>query len=163
MIYIVDTSSLRELERYYNDIFPTFWKLFQAEVDSGSVVSVREVLRELEACPETNVIAWAKHNSGIFKPPAPAEAAFVGQIFALPHFQQLISSKAQMTGQPVADPFLIAAAKVCSGTVVTQERFKPNSAKIPNVCERHRVHDFRGFLEGQALEFLANVTWGWDT
>ena len=63
MIYVVDTSSFRELERYYTDVFPTFWELFQSEVDSGDVVSVREVWRELEACPETNVIAWAKDNS----------------------------------------------------------------------------------------------------
>src|SRR5664279_2659012 len=32
-------------------------------IDSGGMVSVREVWRELEACPETNVIAWAKENS----------------------------------------------------------------------------------------------------
>jgi Domain of unknown function (DUF4411) len=50
MIYVVDTSSFRELERYYKDIFPTFWELFQSEVDSGDVVSVPEVWRELEAC-----------------------------------------------------------------------------------------------------------------
>ncbi|AJD41268.1 DUF4411 family protein [Rhizobium sp. SEMIA 4085] len=155
MIYIVDTSSFRELERYYSEVFPTFWKLFQAEVDGGVVVSVREVLRELEACPETNVIAWAKNNSKIFNPPTPAEAEFVGQIFAVPHFQQLISSKAQMTGQPVADPFLIAAAKACSGTVVTQERLKPNSAKIPNVCEHFGIActTFEGFLKAKGWSF----------
>jgi hypothetical protein len=130
MIYVVDTSSFRELERYYTDVFPTFWELFQSEVDSGDVVSVREVWRELEACPETNVIAWAKDNSGIFKPPTAAEARFVGQIFAVPHFAQLISAKAQMTGQPVADPFLIAAAQCCGGTVVTQERLKRTLRKF---------------------------------
>jgi hypothetical protein len=115
MIYVVDTSSFRELERYYADVFPTFWSLFQKEVDDGSVVSVREVWRELQACPETNVIAWAKKHSGIFKPPTPKEAAFVAQIFAVAHFNQLISAKARTTGQPVADPFLIAAAHACGG------------------------------------------------
>lgn len=155
MIYIVDTSSFRELERYYSDIFPTFWSLFQAEVDSGHVASVREVIRELEACPETNVIEWTKGNSEIFKPPTSSEAAFVGQIFAVPHFRQLISSKAQMTGQPVADPFLIAAAKDCGGTVVTQERLKPNSAKIPNVCAHFGIActNFEGFLKAKGWSF----------
>src|SRR5258707_4565597 len=131
MIYVVDTSSFRELERYYKDVFPTFWELFQSEVDSGGVVSVREVWRELEACPETNVIAWAKENSRIFKIPSAAEAEFVGQIFAIPHFAQLISAKAQMTGQAVADPFLIAASQCCGRTLVAQERLKPNSPQIP--------------------------------
>ena len=121
MIYVVDTNSFRELERYYRDVFPTFWGLFEAEVHKGDVVSVREVWRELEACPETSVITWCKANLGIFKPATAPEAAFVGEIFAIPHFEQLISAKAQTTGQPVADPFLIAAAQVCGGTVVTQE------------------------------------------
>lgn len=155
MIYVVDTSSFREIERYYKDVFPTFWDLFQAEVDAGDVVSVREVLRELEACPETNVVAWAKQNSGIFKPPTSAEATFVGQIFSVPHFAQLISAKAQMTGQPVADPFLIAAAQCCGGTVVTQERLKPNAAKIPNVCQHFGTAytTFEGFLKAKGWSF----------
>ncbi len=155
MIYFIDTSSFRELERYYQDIFVTFWSLFQEAVDQGEVLSVREVWRELEACPETKVIEWAKRNSGIFKTPTPAEAAFVGQIFSVPHFGQLISAKAQTTGQPVADPFLIAAAKQNGGTVVTQERFKPNAAKIPNVCEHFEVDcmNFEGFLKAKGWSF----------
>jgi hypothetical protein len=155
VIYVVDTSSFRELERYYHDVFPTFWGLFQSEVDVGNVVSVREVRRELEACPETNVIAWAKQNSGIFKPPTAAEAAFVAQILAVPHFAQLISAKAQATGQPVADPFLIAAAHACGGTVVTQERLKPHAAKIPNVCQHFGITctNFEGFLKAMGWSF----------
>ena len=155
MIYVVDTSSFRELERYYKDVFPDLLGTVSAEVEAGGVVSVREVWRELEACPETNVIAWAKENSGIFKPPTAAEAEFVGQIFAVPHFAQLISAKAQMTGQPVADPFLIAAAKCSSGTVVTQERLKPNAAKIPNVCEHFGTAftTFEGFLKAKGWSF----------
>ena len=155
MIYVVDTSSFRELERYYKDVFKSFWTLFQKEVDSGDVISVREVWRELSACPETNVIAWAKTNSGIFKPPTAAEAAFVGQIFSVPHFGQLISAKAQMTGQPVADPFLIASAKCCGGTAVTQERLKPNAGKIPNVCDHFQIEhmSFEGFLRAKGWTF----------
>jgi hypothetical protein len=155
MIYVVDTSSFRELERYYKDVFPTFWELFESEVESGGAVSVREVWRELEACPETNVIAWAKANSGIFKTPSAAEAEFVGQIFSVPHFAQLISAKAQMTGQPAADPFLIAAAQCCGGTVVTQERLKPNAAKIPNVCGHFGTPcmTFEGFLKAKGWSF----------
>lgn len=155
MIYVVDTSSFRELERYYTDVFPTFWELFQSEVYSGDVVSVREVWRELEACPVTNVIAWAKDNSGIFKPPTAAEARFVGQIFAVPHFAQLISAKAQMTGQPVADPFLIARCAVLrrhSGDTGTAQA---NAAKIPNVCGHFGIActTFEGFLKAKGWSF----------
>ncbi|WP_292519208.1 PIN domain-containing protein [Mesorhizobium sp.] len=151
----MDTGCFRELERYYHDVFPTFWSLFQAEVSAGNIVSVREVWRELQACPETNVIEWAKGNLDMFKAPTPAETAFVGEIFAVPHFRQLISAKARMTGQPVADPFLIAAAKICNGTVVTQERLKPNAAKIPNVCDHFGIPclTFEGFLKTEGWTF----------
>lgn len=57
-------------------------------VDAGEVASVREVWRELKACPETSVIAWAKANSGIFKPPTVEEATFVVKFL-----QYLILSK----------------------------------------------------------------------
>jgi hypothetical protein len=155
VIYVVDTSSFRELERYYRDVFPTFWELFQAEVDAGNVISVREVWRELQACPETEVIAWGKANSAIFKPPTDNETIFVGEIFQVSHFRQMISAKAQMTGQPVADPFLIAAAKASGGTVVTQERSKPNAAKIPNVCDHFGIActPFEGFLKTMGWSF----------
>jgi hypothetical protein len=155
MIYVIDTSSFRELERYYYDVFPTFWQLFQSEVNDGNIISVKEVWRELEVCPETNVITWAKNNLDIFRSPSPAEAAFVAKIFAIPHFGQLISAKAQTVGQPVADPFLIAAAHIYGGTVVTQERLKPNASKIPNVCEHFGVPcmSFEGFLKAQGWSF----------
>lgn len=155
MIYVVDTSSFREVQRYYKDVFPTFWELFQAEVEAGDLVSVREVLRELEAGVETDVFTWAKNNSAIFKIPTPVEALFVGEIFTVPHFGQLISAKAQTVGKPVADPFLIAAAKAIGGTVVTEERLKPNAAKIPNVCEHFGIActNFEGFLKAKGWSF----------
>jgi hypothetical protein len=60
-----------------------------------------------------------------------------------------------MTGQPVADPFLIAAAQCCGGTVVTQERLKPNAAKIPNVCQHFGAScmTFEGFLKAKGWSF----------
>ena len=155
MIYVLDTNSFRELERYYPDVFTTFWQLFQAEIDGGMIISVREVWRELEASPDTFVIDWAKKNSEIFKLPTAAESAFVAEIFAVPHFGQLISARAQTTGLPVADPFLIAAAKILGGTVVTQERLKPNTAKIPNVCEHFKIPctTLEGFLKSKRWSF----------
>lgn len=155
MIYFIDTSSFRELERYYPDVFRTFWLLFQDDVDAGNILSVREVLRELNAVPENNVVAWAKANSEIFRIPNAEEAQFVATILAVPHFLQLIPAKAQLTGQPVADPFLIAAAHVAGGTVVTQERAKPNSAKIPTVCEHFNIPctNFEGFLKAKGWSF----------
>jgi hypothetical protein len=38
-----------------------------------------------------------------------------------------------LCGSPVADPFVIACAKVSNGAVVTQEVKKEGGLKIPNV------------------------------
>lgn len=39
----------------------------------------------------------------------------------------------------VADPWLIARAKSLGGCVLTEEKLKPNAAKIPNVCKHFGV------------------------
>jgi hypothetical protein len=55
----------------------------------------------------------------------------------------------------VADPFVIACAKIHDGTVVTEEQFKPNAAKIPNVCQHFNIPcvDLEGFMKQQAWSF----------
>ena len=60
-----------------------------------------------------------------------------------------------MEGLPVADPFVIARAKVASGVVVTQEQFKDNAPQIPNVCQYFGIKyvDLEGFMEGEGWEF----------
>ena len=56
---------------------------------------------------------------------------------------------------PVADPFVIALAKVRDGCVVTEETMRPNAAKVPNVCEHFGIEytNVEGFMnkEGGAL------------
>lgn len=64
---------------------------------------------------------------------------FVQEIFKVEHFQIIISRKNLLSGKPVADPFVIAKAKVIDGTVVTNESYKPHGAKIPNICEYFNV------------------------
>ncbi|MFY9611452.1 MAG: DUF4411 family protein [Blastocatellia bacterium] len=66
-----------------------------------------------------------------------------------------MSQKALLKGTPVADPFVIAAAAVRGGTVVTQEQPKPNAAKIPNVCDHFGVAwtDLEGFMNQQNWTF----------
>ena len=92
---------------------------------------------------------------GVFDKPSNAELLIVQQILAIPHFQVLISNKAILKGTPVADPFVVAAAKAIAATVVTQEGLKPNAAKIPNVCEEFGVPciDLQTFMTQQGWSF----------
>ncbi len=124
MIYVFDTNSFSELNAYYPDIFKSFWTKFNKLVDDCKVTSTREVKTELERSGLDHIVSWAKANSTIFVTPDATETDFVSEIFSVPHFQALIGQKAMQRGTPVADPFVIARAYVCRGTVVTQEKLK---------------------------------------
>ena len=141
MIYYIDTVCFRVLESYYPSRFPSFWMAFGGAVKQGQLASVREVRKEIERGSTAEFIdQWVVSNPDFFREPSEEEMAAVSRIFAVPHFQGLVGHHSILQGTPAADPFLIAAAMVNDGTVVTQERAKPNSAKIPNVCAHFDVH-----------------------
>lgn len=158
MIYVFDTSSLSKLKHFFPGVFKSVWAGLDALVKSGDLISTREVWNEIErgdVDPHTN--KWLKDRKQIFTTPTSDEQRFVARIFQIPHFQSLIGEKQRLTGTPVADPFVIACAKVRKGTVVTEERLKPNAAKIPNVCEHPSVNvpciDLEKFMQKQGWSF----------
>lgn len=156
MIYVFDSNSLIQLGRFYPSRFPSLWNAVDELVSAGNMVSVREVYRELVTYAETDVIMeWADQNKQIFAPPDPVETTFVAEILAIPHFQAMISRQSLLEGKPVADPFVVAAAKHYPGTVVTEERLKPNAAKIPNICQRFRVPylNLEAFMDSQGWRY----------
>jgi hypothetical protein len=81
--------------------------------------------------------------------------AFVAEIFSVPHFQQLVSEQQRLKGVPVADPFVIAMAKIRCGCVVTEEVKKPGAARIPNVCEHFGIAccNIEAFMEAKEWQF----------
>jgi hypothetical protein len=154
MPFVFDTNAFIIIGHYYPDQFPTFWERFNTAVASGEIVSVRETMNELSTKASRPWLAqWVKDNSKIFRIPTAEETAFVSQIFSIPHFQMLVSGKARLAGKPAADPFIIAAARVFGGTVVSEESKKPNAARIPNVCEHFGIPCLN--VEG----FLAEKKW----
>lgn len=154
MIYVFDTSSIIVMGHYFPDRFPTFWNHFENAVQSGTVISVREVLKEL-ASPREWLMDWVNDHKEMFLVPGPQETKFVATIFQVPHFQMLVTEAQRLRGQPVADPFVIACASVRAGTVVTEESRKPNSARIPNVCDHFGVActNVEGFLAQNDWQF----------
>lgn len=157
MTYVFDNGSLRRLcENYYPARFPSLWKEFDELVSAGTVVSVREVYKEIERWqPTRKLVQWAKNHRGQFPSPSPAELEFVTQIFRVKHFQMLIEKRSILQGTPAADPFVIAKAKVDGRVVVTEERFKENAARIPNVCAHFGIDctDLEGFMEREGWQF----------
>jgi len=156
MVYIFDTSSFIHIGHFFPDRFPTFWEQFDKLVKDGRLVSVREARRELETqAAVKHLFGWVQRNRDIFHTPSADEAAFVAEIFAVPRFLELIKQKNISRGQPVADPFLVAAARAIAGCVVTEEKEKPNAAKIPNVCKHFDINctDIEGFMERECMRY----------
>jgi hypothetical protein len=156
MIYVFDTSSIRSLQHFYPSVFKTIWDGLDGLVQKQNLISTREVWNELgRQNVSADVLAWAKQNKQIFTTPNTAELQFVAQIFQTKHFQSLIGEQQRLKGTPVADPFVIACAKIKGGTVVTEEQLKPNAAKIPNVCAHFKVPciDLEKFMQQQGWTF----------
>lgn len=156
MIYVFDTTSFSVSHNFFPARFPSFWRDLGDLVSQGKVVSVREVLNELERWEiKSHLQEWANANKAIFMSPTREETLFVSEIFSVPHFQQLLSRKQMLTGAPLADPFVIASAKIRKGCVATEEEEKPNAAKIPNVCKHFKVEctNLEGFMEREGWRF----------
>ena len=140
MTYILDTNVFRVLENYYPGSFPSFWTSFDEAVAAGNIISVEEVYKEIEnGSASDDLSAWVETNKAIFRTPTEDDLQFVATIFEEPRFQSLIGQNQLLQGMPSADPFIIAAAKVVTGCVVTEERIKPNAVKIPNVCDHFDI------------------------
>lgn len=156
MIYVFDTSSIRSLQHFYPSVFKTIWGGLDGLVRQQNLISTREVSNELvRQNVSVDVLAWAKQNKQIFTTPNATELQFVAQIFQIQHFQSLIGEQQRLKGTPVADPFVIACAKIKGGTVVMEERLKPNAAKIPNVCAHFNIPciDLERFMQQQDWTF----------
>ena len=156
MIYVADTSALMVLRNYYPATFPSLWQEIDAMVANKLIASVEEVYKECDRRNDSDHLReWIERNRNLFTPPAEDEMRFVARIFAVPHFQQLVSQDALLRGGLAADPWVIARAHSMDGTVVTEERLKPQAAKIPNVCEHFGIpcKNVEGLLRDMELTY----------
>jgi hypothetical protein len=113
MIYVFDTNAFLVIGHYFPERFPSFWRGFDEFAAAGKIISVREVFKELEGHGNRpHLLDWISSHKNIFVTPTRDETEFVGEIFKIPHFQQMVSEKERLQGKPVADPFVISAAKV---------------------------------------------------
>ena len=156
MKYVFDSDSLINLFRhYYPKRFPSLWNKFDDLVSSRKLFSVKEVFNEISSS-EDSLAVWSKEKKNIlFLASTTEELKFVGEIFQIRHFQSMIRNKERLRGKPVADPFVIARAKILKACVVTQEKHTEHAARIPNVCEHFKIDctNLEGFMERENWEF----------
>jgi len=157
MKYVFDNNTLTAIFRhYYYDRFPSFWDKFNHLVEIKEIISVREVRREIEALSRSdNLEKWVKTNPDFFEAPITAELQFITTIYGNKHFQQNLEKKKLLHGGSFSDPFIIAKAKINNGIVVTQEQYKENATKIPNICKHFNIEciDLEGFLNNENWQF----------
>jgi hypothetical protein len=156
MVYIFDTSSFIVLNNYFPKNFPTLWEKINLLLKEGKFISVQEVFNELESGRNKKfLLDWVTSNKKIFLKPTQNETLFVSEIFKIKHFQYLVSERQMLQGKPVADPFIIACAKIKKGCVITEEAFKPNAARIPNVCQHFEIDctNVEGFMDREEWQF----------
>jgi len=120
-------------------------------------ISVREAINEIKRYKgESRLIEWLKKNSIIFIQPTQVEYTYIKDIFDNEHFRNnIITRQNILEGRPVADPFVVAKANAMNGIVVTQEKYKQNSGKIPNICEFIDVKctNLEGFMGREQWKF----------
>lgn len=156
MTYVFDTNAFSALfKSYYRKRFPSLWVQFDNLIATGAIVSTREVLRELEGSAIEGIEDWYRANKSVFSVPTAIEGAFVAKIYRVPHFQQNIEQAKILKGGTNADPFVIAKAATIKGTVVTLEKAKPNSAKIPTICQHFNIPciSLEAFMEAENWQF----------
>lgn len=142
MTYVFDTSSFIDLFRYYDrGVFPSLWQKFEALVDRRmlvSVIQVKEELRRERHGDQASNWAWQLNVRELFTSPTAAEMVFVSSELASSKFRDAVPEHLRSTNEK-ADIYLIARARISGGTVVTEERYKPQGTKIPTICKDFNI------------------------
>jgi predicted nucleic acid-binding protein len=158
--YVVDTNVLITLMKYYPQNNPTFKAIWdeieelikQKNMFSTSVV-YDEILKYLGK--DDRLKKWAMvHKKRFFIPTNPEIFQLAKDI--VKDFPDLLDKKKQETGEPDADPFVIALAKSEAVAIITQERDDPNKIRIPTVAQHYNIKciDLFEFFAKRGLKFI---------
>jgi hypothetical protein len=152
--YLLDTCVFRKLLDHFPKKgvrFETVWEQIDNGFETGELVSVDECYNELclhydEKNPN---YVWIKLKKPYFLGPNNDESIIIKQLFTNPKMQESIHVKNILENRPSADVYIAAKAKQIGAIVVTAEKFKPNSAQLPNICDSIGVSTipFDDFME----------------
>jgi hypothetical protein len=135
--YTIDTCSFTAMRRVYpEDVFPGAWRKLTELAHSSSIISIDEVLEELQA-EDDEVSKWAKQHAAIFLPLDADIQTEATKILA--NHRTLVDLRKPRSG---ADPFVIAAAIVHGCSVVTEEKTvaAPAGSRSPTFARPLRLN-----------------------
>ena len=157
--YVVDNDVLITLMRYHPPDKPTYHAIWH-EIESlikqknifSTIVVYDDIMRYLGK--DDRLKKWAISHKKRFFIPINSEIFRLAQDIAK-RFPDLLDKKKLQTGEPDADPFLIALAKSEGATIITQER-KDLPNRIPMVALHYKVKskDLYEFFEERKLKFV---------
>lgn len=82
---------------------------------------------------------WIKQRKEMFLNPTNEESLIIRDLFQNTKMRESIHTKNILNNRPSADVYLAAKTKVLNATLVTNEKYKPHSAQLPNICEELNV------------------------
>ena len=140
MIYVLDTNIIRTLLNFFpkkGKRFEEGWDAVDAKIASGEFISVDECYNELvrQFSDKTEQYNWFHGHKEMFKNPDNEESIIISKLLLKPKMRETIHQKNILENRPSADVYIAAKAKALDATVVTEEKLKPNSAQLPNLCE----------------------------
>lgn len=159
MKYCIDTTTLIDLKNHYPmDVFPRVWEKLSALIGEQRLISPIEVKFEIEK-GDDDLVPWVKEHKDIFVEVNDAHQDIIREVVAK------YPVIAGVDREPFhADPWIITVALYegrlhkegkakypCA--VLTEERFKHSSFRIPNVCKDYGIACFN------RLEFFRNEKW----
>lgn len=154
MIYVLDTNVFRELISHLpkrGQLFEGLWDTIEEKTASGEFISVDECYNELKRhySEDGEQFQGIKAHKYMFKNPDNEESIVISQLLQNPKMRETVHQKNILSNRPSADVYIVAKAKVLGATVVTNEKYKPNSAQLPNLCEELGVPyiNYEDFME----------------
>lgn len=140
MIYVLDTNIIRTLLNFFpkkGKRFEEVWDAIDAKIASGEFISVDECYNELvrQFSDKTEQYNWFHGHKEMFKNPDNEESIIISKLLLKPKMRETIHQRNILENRPSADVYIAAKAKALDATVVTEEKLKPNSAQLPNLCE----------------------------
>lgn len=154
MIYILDTNILRTLLSHFpkkGKIFERIWNEINLKIDIGEYISVDECYNELAKhySEKSEEYKWIYDRKRLFKNPTSKETIIMSRLLQSPKARESVHQKNILANRPSADLYIVAKASFLSATVVTTEKYRPNSAQIPNLCEELNVQciSYDDFME----------------
>jgi len=146
MIYLLDANVfITAFKSYYAfDIAPGFWDSLVLLAQAGRVQSIDRVYNELGRIDD-DLFAWAHDTFCNAFQSTDREDVFLeyGQVIQWVVDHERFSPESKSHFVDGADGWLVAYAKACDCTVVTQESYdysgRSTKVKIPNVCAANGV------------------------